>query len=275
MAERTRDLLARFDAATTPVPDRARPPDRPDLPPAGAGRWQRLAARVPVRLDPGRRAALSVGVAALVAAVATGIWLLSSRPRAMSVSASTPPSVAAMPALGSAPPPRPSSPGSGAASVPVSAAVSAPAEVVVVDVAGKVRRPGLYRLGAGSRVDDAVRAAGGALPGVDLSSLNLAAKVVDGQQILVGLAGAAPPAAGSGGSGGAGRGATGAATGPVSLNSATLEQLETLPGVGPVLAQHILDWRADHGSFRSVEQLNDVPGIGDVKFAALKPLVTT
>lgn len=271
MAERTRDLLARFDAAATPVPDRAEPPDRPDPPPAGAGRWQRLAARVPVRLDPGRRAALSVGVAVLVAAVATGIWLLSSRPRAMSVSASTPPSVAAMPTLGSATPARSSSPGSEAVSVPV----SAPAEVVVVDVAGKVRRPGLYRLGAGSRVDDAVRAAGGALPGVDLSSLNLAAKVVDGQQILVGLAGAAPPAAGSGGSGGAGRGATGAATGPVSLNSATLEQLETLPGVGPVLAQHILDWRADHGSFRSVEQLNDVPGIGDVKFAALKPLVTT
>jgi competence protein ComEA len=139
----------------------------------------------------------------------------------------------------------------------------------VVDVAGKVRRPGLYRLRTGSRVDDAVRAAGGALAGVDLSSLNLAAKVVDGQQILVGVAppaGAAPPAAPGGG--------PTATAGPLDLNSASLDQLETLPGVGPVLAQHIVDWRTAHGGFTSTDQLNDVPGIGDVKFAALQPLVT-
>ena len=150
------------------------------------------------------------------------------------------------------------------------------AALVVVDVAGKVRHPGLYRLSPGSRVDDAIRAAGGARPGVRLDGLNLAAKLVDGQQVAVGIA----PAAGGGGiagggSGGGGGGASGGSTGaPVNLNTATLDQLQTLPGVGPVLAQHILDWRSQHGSFSSVDQLDDVTGIGDVKFAALKPLVT-
>jgi len=150
------------------------------------------------------------------------------------------------------------------------------AALVVVDVAGKVRHPGLYRLPPGSRVDDAIRAAGGARPGVRLDGLNLAAKLVDGQQVAVGIA----PAAGGGGiagggSGGGGGGASGGSTGaPVNLNTATLDQLQTLPGVGPVLAQHILDWRSQHGSFSSVDQLDDVTGIGDVKFAALKPLVT-
>jgi competence protein ComEA len=147
---------------------------------------------------------------------------------------------------------------------------------VVVDVAGKVRRPGLYRLPPGARVDDAVRSAGGALAGVDLSSLNLAAKVVDGQQIAVGIPGSPGGAAGAavGGSAPGGGNAGSAGGGPVDLNTASLEQLETLPGVGPVLAQHILDWRSAHGRFATVGQLNDVPGIGDVKFAALKPLVT-
>jgi competence protein ComEA len=154
---------------------------------------------------------------------------------------------------------------------------------VVVDVAGKVRRPGLYRLALGARVDDAVRAAGGALAGIDLSSLNLAAKVVDGQQILVGVQGAPGGAVGGPGTaGGAPIGGGGVAAAPaasgggglVDLNSATLEQLETLPGVGPVLGQRILDWRTAHGNFATVDQLNDVSGIGDVKFAALKPLVT-
>jgi competence protein ComEA len=123
----------------------------------------------------------------------------------------------------------------------------------------------------GARIDDAVRAAGGALPGVDLSTLNLAARLGDGQQVAVGVV----AAAGSGG--GAAGGALGAGTtaaGPVRLNSATVAELETLPGVGPVLAQHILDYRSAHGSFASVEQLNDVPGIGDAKFAALRDAVT-
>jgi competence protein ComEA len=144
--------------------------------------------------------------------------------------------------------------------------------LVVVDVAGKVRHPGLYRLPVGSRVDDAIRAAGGARPGVRLDGLNLAAKLVDGQQVAVGVAPA--PNAGGDGTGAGATGSDGPAGGPVNLNTAGLDQLQTLPGVGPVLAQHILDWRTQHGSFSSVDQLDDVTGIGDVKFAALKSLVT-
>jgi competence protein ComEA len=141
--------------------------------------------------------------------------------------------------------------------------------LLVVDVAGKVRRPGLYRLPPGARVADAVAAAGGVQRGVDTTSVNLAARVVDGQQIVIGIAGVpgTGPAADAPASGGS-------AGGPVSLNTATLAQLQTLPGVGPVLAQHILDWRDAHGRFTSVDQLDDVPGIGAVKFASLKPLVT-
>jgi len=110
---------------------------------------------------------------------------------------------------------------------------------------------------------------------VRLDGLNLAAKLVDGQQVAVGIAPAAGGGGIAGGGSGGGGGASGGSTGgPVNLNTATLDQLQTLPGVGPVLAQHILDWRSQHGSFSSVDQLDDVTGIGDVKFAALKSLVT-
>jgi competence protein ComEA len=142
---------------------------------------------------------------------------------------------------------------------------------VLVDVEGKVRRPGLYRLPNGARVADALAAAGGARPRVSTVSLNLAARVTDGQQVVVGSAGS-PAAPGSPVAGGGATSST--APAPVSLNAATLEQLETLPGVGPVLAQHILDWRAEHGGFASVDQLNDVSGIGDITFANLHDLVT-
>jgi competence protein ComEA len=282
VAARVRDLLSEHADRTGAVgpgdgaPHRWPGSTRPNW-------WQRLQARIPVRLDPGRRAALAVGLAVLVAAVLTGLWVVAERPRALAVDpspiagASSPmatgrvPSSAAPAGEGSA-----SGAPAGGASSPAPVGSTSPT-VVVVDVAGKVRRPGLYRLQVGSRVDDAVRAAGGALVGVDLSSLNLAAKVVDGQQIPVGIAGspggpAADPAGGTGG-GEAGSGAAGGAV-QVDLNAATIEQLETLPGVGPVLAQHVLDWRAAHGRFATVDQLNDVPGIGEVKFAALKPLVT-
>lgn len=139
-------------------------------------------------------------------------------------------------------------------------------------MSGKVRRPGIHRLPSGARVTDALEAAGGVRPGVDLDGLNRARVLVDGEQILVG----APPgtvAPGGAGGGGAGPTATGPATGPVSLSGATADQLETLPGVGPVLAQHIVDYRTQHGGFRSVDELHEVTGIGDRRFADLQPLV--
>ncbi|HEU5265537.1 MAG TPA: helix-hairpin-helix domain-containing protein [Jatrophihabitans sp.] len=227
----------------------------------------------PWRLDPGRRAAIAVALGVLVAAVATGAWVVAERPRAVAVptnsspaAARTAPSTVAGATRSAAADPR-QSPRPSAASTTASAGSE-----VVVDVAGKVRRPGLYRLPSGARVDDAVRAAGGALTGVNLTSLNLAAKVVDGQQIRVGLPGEAPPNPVPGAAPAGTAGTT--STSPVDLNTASSDQLQTLPGVGPVLAQHILDWRAAHGSFDTVDQLNDVPGIGEVKFASLRSRVT-
>jgi competence protein ComEA len=137
---------------------------------------------------------------------------------------------------------------------------------MVVDVAGRVRRPGLVRLPPGSRVADAVAAAGGALPGVDLSTLNLARVLVDGEQVLVGIPGTSTP-------GGAQPGVGGGA-GTIDLNTATVDQLDSLPGVGPVLAQRIVDWRTAHGRFTSVDQLGQVGGIGPKKFGDIKPHVT-
>ncbi len=147
-----------------------------------------------------------------------------------------------------------------AAIIPVAAA--APARLVV-HVAGAVRRPGLYRLPDGARVAEAVHRAGGATQGADLAAINLAAKVADGIQVVVparlpaGTVGGAAPRAG-----------------PVSLGSATLQQLDELPGVGPVTAQKILDYRAAHGGFRSVDDLDAVPGIGPARIEQLRDLVT-
>ncbi|MFB7589842.1 helix-hairpin-helix domain-containing protein [Streptomyces sp. NPDC056169] len=137
---------------------------------------------------------------------------------------------------------------------------------VVVDVGGTVRRPGVLTLPAGSRVADALRAAGGAKPGADLTGINRARVLMDGEQVLVGLPGVAVGGAGAG----AGAGGPGA---PLSLNAATVEQLDTLPGVGPVLARHIVDHRAEHGGFRSVAELREVNGIGERRFADLETLV--
>ncbi|MFH8606325.1 helix-hairpin-helix domain-containing protein [Streptomyces sp. NPDC018029] len=157
------------------------------------------------------------------------------------------------------------------------------AGVIVVDVSGKVRRPGVHRLPAGSRVADALRAAGGVRPGTKTDGLNRARFLMDGEQVVVGgAATAGAPGAGTGAAAGAGGAAatTGAAgvggvpaTAPIGLNTATAEQLDQLPGVGPVLAQHILDYRAEHGGFRSVEELREVNGIGDRRFADLQDLV--
>ena len=152
---------------------------------------------------------------------------------------------------------------------------SGPAHSVVVDVSGKVHRPGVYTLPAGARVVDAVTAAGGALPGISLTGLNLAARVNDGQQVAVGVPPAAPAGPAEPGAPSAGvTGSTGPGGGTVNLNAAGLDELQTLPGIGPVTAQYILDWRVQHGQFTSVDQLREVSGIGDVKFAELKPLVS-
>jgi competence protein ComEA len=145
-----------------------------------------------------------------------------------------------------------------------------PAREVVVHVAGAVARPGLYRLPDGSRVDDAIGLAGGPRPKAALDLVNLAAPVVDGQQVIVPLKGAAG-AATAAGAGTSGEG--GAPTAKVSLNSATLEQLDELPGVGPVTAQQILDYREANGAFRSVDELDAVPGIGPARLEQLRPLV--
>jgi competence protein ComEA len=144
---------------------------------------------------------------------------------------------------------------------------------VTVDVAGKVRRPGIVVLDAGARVADAIDAAGGARRGVDLTPLNLARVLVDGEQVLVGSAAAggatAPPGPGAASSGAApGPGA------PVDLNTATEPELEALPEVGPVTAQSILTWRDQHGRFSSVDELLEVDGIGDATLAKLTPYVT-
>ncbi|MFF9284466.1 helix-hairpin-helix domain-containing protein [Streptomyces griseosporeus] len=161
--------------------------------------------------------------------------------------------------------------GAGAAGV----AGSAGAEIVV-DVSGKVRHPGIHRLPAGSRVADALEAAGGVRPGTDVTSLNRARFLVDGEQVVVGAPAVGGGAAASAGGAMAGTASGGAAAGPsvpVSLNTATVEQLDTLPGVGPVLAQHIVDYRTEHGGFRSVDELREVNGIGDRRFADLRNLV--
>jgi competence protein ComEA len=157
------------------------------------------------------------------------------------------------------------------ASVRVEAAGSG---VAVVQVVGAVRRPGVYRLRSGRRVDDAVHQAGGATRRADLAGVNLAAKVSDGQQIIVPAAGA------SGASGAAATGPTGSAGGagaapgqPLNLNTATPEQLDQLDGVGPATAQKIVAYRQAHGGFRSVSELDQVPGIGEKKLAALKDRV--
>ncbi len=161
-----------------------------------------------------------------------------------------------------------SSPGTSGAPSAAAASAAEGAELVV-DVAGKVRRPGIARLPPGARVVDALEAAGGARRGVDLGSLNLARLLVDGEQVLVGMpavSGVAPPAAGD---------PVATPTLPlVNLNTATSVELETLPGVGPVTAAAILQWRSDHGAFSAVDELIEVSGIGEATLAEIAPFVT-
>ena len=204
-------------------------------------------------------------VVVLVVAITLWWYLMSQSPAVPVVSAGseTPLSSATATDASQAPAVPPASP-------PASPSAS-PTEIVV-DVAGKVVHPGVYHLPASARVDDAVHAAGGAIPGVSTVSLNLAAPLHDGDEVVVGL----PATVGAAGAGGVGPAAAGASASSsvIDLNSATVAQLDTLPGVGPVLAQHIIDWRTAHGGFTSVAQLQNVSGIGDAKYADLKALVT-
>lgn len=241
----------------------------------GAGRWRErvvpaLRERLPVwlqlrcGLEPKTLAALAVVLVAAGVFAAAHLW--SARPH--SVRAPEPVEEAAHartspPAPDGAGEPEPSPgppPGTGTGGH------------IVVDVSGKVRRPGIRQLPSGARVADALRAAGGVRDGADLTGLNRARVLMDGEQIVVGTP---PGPSTAGGAAGVAMGSGGgsAATGPVSLNTATVEQLDTLPGVGPVLAQHIVDYRTQHGGFRSIDELREVNGIGDRRFADLQPLV--
>jgi len=254
---------------------RAPPPAEPDPEPTPvAPSPGRHASRRPGRsisdaLPPTLRGRVALGPAqlALVAAlVAVGLgvtcwWVI--RGDAHEVGAA--PAVSA-PAAGLATPAVPVAPESG----------SAPADpgetggTVTVDVTGKVRRPGIAVLDPGARVIDALEAAGGARPGVDLTALNLARLLVDGEQIVVGVA--APTGVGASGTAPIPPEAT---TGPlVNINTADHALLETLPDVGPVTAEAIIAWRTEHGGFTAIDELLEVDGIGDATLAELTPHVT-
>jgi competence protein ComEA len=161
---------------------------------------------------------------------------------------------------------------------PLEPVAQAPARrALVVHVVGAVRRPGLYDLREGARVADAVRRAGGATRGAELAALNLAAPLVDGIQVLVPrrlAAAGALEATGGYLSADVVTAAGGAIGRKLSLSSATADQLDELPGVGPITAQKILDYRAEHGPFRSVDDLDAVPGIGPTRIEQLRDLVT-
>lgn len=240
------------------------PGEPPDAPPAASIRVPPADPEEPPRFDPGLPGVRVLTVAGLLAALVAGGYLWWSRPAPQ-----------AAPAAVLSPAPR----AAAAAAAPGSAAAVTPSpspSAVTVDVAGKVRHPGVVTLPAGARVIDAIRAAGGLRPGSQPGTLNLARPLSDGEQILVGVTappgsggivppqGAPPPGAGAG---------TAPSGAPLDLNTATAGQLDQLPGVGPVLAQRIVDYRTRRGSFRSVDELRQVSGIGPAKFDDIKGLV--
>jgi competence protein ComEA len=163
--------------------------------------------------------------------------------------------------------------------VPTRARAGSTAGSVIVDVEGKVAKPGVRTLPAGSRILDALNAAGGALPGTDLTSLNQAQVLVDGEQVLVGVTPPPPPQDGAGGTAGHGKGKKGHGGGalgsvePVHLNTATVEDLEELPGIGPALAQRVVDYRTQHGQFHTVDELRQVSGFGGQRYENLASMI--
>ena len=203
------------------------------------------------RLDTLSRGELAGLVVVVVATLGgAGLWYTRSLPRAVQIAAPSP----AAPA------------GSGAPSG--FAAPSPTAAPVIVDVAGWVKAPGVYEFAPGDRVIDAVNRAGGPRKGADLSSINLAAPLTDGSQVVLPKAGGS---AGGGGSGSTGAGGGGAL---VNVNTASESELESLSGVGPVLANAIIQYRTQHGPFHSVDDLLDVSGIGPSTLEELRPQVT-
>ncbi|WP_373305309.1 helix-hairpin-helix domain-containing protein [Streptomyces roseolus] len=248
--------------------------EEPVVEAVGERRWraavrERLPLWVQTRCGLEPRSLAALAVVLVVAACAAGGFFWAGRPeqvRAPELVGVAPVAASPASASASARPGGGAGPGGG-----VGPGGGAAAAEVVVDVAGKVRRPGVLTLPAGSRVADALRAAGGVRAGADLTGLNRARVLFDGEQVLVGVAGG--PAGGSTTSG-AGPGAGTAGSGvPLSLNAATAEQFDGLPGVGPVLARRIVDHRTERGGFRSVEELREVDGIGERRFADLQPLV--
>ncbi|WP_422746239.1 ComEA family DNA-binding protein [Mycobacterium sp. WMMD1722] len=228
---------------------------------AGSGRrYEWLAA---LRADPGRAGVVGLAVLGAVAVLVTVFTVWRDSPPPVST-ANLPP--VQMISSGSPAPDHP-----------------AAETQVVVSVVGLVHKPGLVTLGAGARVADALEAAGGTVEGADLIGLNMARRLSDGEQIIVGVAPApgAPPTMGSSASGPADASPAPPAPGsgapepgePVNLNTATVEQLDTLPGVGPVTAAAIVAWRDANGAFSSVDQLGDVEGIGPARLAKLRDLV--
>jgi competence protein ComEA len=214
------------------------------------------------RFDPGRRGARALAAVAAVVVLVAALWAWRSRPRVDPVA--EPP---AAPTVRTAAGDRAGeASGNGAGAGPHPSAAE-----VVVAVAGKVRHPGLVRLPSGSRVADALEAAGGVSAGVDVAMLNPARKVIDGELIAVGVT--PPPGTGTAADAGTGPAGGSAAVSPINLNTATLADLDSLPGVGPVLAQRILDARAAQGGFRTVSDLRKVDGIGDARYEQLKDMV--
>jgi competence protein ComEA len=180
--------------------------------------------------------------------------------------------------LSVAAPPGPSATGA----TPTAPAATTPTRLLVVDVAGEVRRPGVYRVPAGARVDSAVQQAGGITKHGEGTAVNLAMPLHDGQQVVVPRRGAVAAAGGAGSAAAGGTASGGAASGgtpgsvpaqPISLSTATVEQLDTLDGIGPTLAGRIVQYRDAHGGFRSVDELRQVDGIGDKRFESLQKAV--
>jgi competence protein ComEA len=237
---------------TSPVGEPG-PQQAESLLPSGIGR-HRAPGRA-ARWDPGRPGARALWAAGLVAALVLVGWTWLARPRVETVPAA--PASTAAPQTSKTP------------ATPPVGEVAETAATVVVSVVGLVASPGLVTLPSGSRVADAVEAAGGLLPGTDSTSVNLAAVVTDGQQIAVGV-----PGAGGGGAATGPAAAGSAGGGKIDLNRATAGDLDALPGIGPVLAARIVDYRDANGPFRSVDQLDDVPGIGPSIFADLAERVT-